>query len=304
MQAGFDSLRAFDYNASQVYLWSFKDSATAAKYSAFFVPSDQTLEEQFKTFVTQEMVRITEFSAYTYISQTNENSCLILDQTATEFPLLKALVDRPEVDHRLPDLKKLVGSNGYLVKFVNNGQTVYAVKRSSNTWKTSHAKKFLNVIFKDGELVSLENKSFTIEKNFDFYVKDGFIYIANKRSFEAAAHHKDAYVNAFADLQAAPAFSGLFTDLSPIINYVGSNSIQLRRMAMVEQKNLFSDPSFLPTLKRVSTARNWGLNFHPQDGRLVPCDQTAKVIIQLLLDLRLMSEITQINYDVPDAVRI
>lgn len=304
MQAAFNSLRQFNYAEATIHLWSFKDSSTAAKYTAFYVPTDEALETQLKNFAISEMQRITEFAEYTYISQTNENSCLVINQQVTDFPNLQALVDRPEADHRVPELKKLIGSNGYVVKFSKNGETVYAIKRSSSSWKTAYSKKFLNVIFENGELIAIENNAFSIEKNFDFYAKGGVIYIANKRAFESAANYKAAYLNAFTDLQNAPEFTALFTDLAPIINYVGSNSIQLRRMAVVEEKNLFADPNFLPTLQQVSIRRGWGLNFDNATGRLIPCEGTAKTIIQLLLDLRLMSEITNINYDVPDAVQI
>lgn len=304
MLAEFNALRNFDFLNSVSYLWVYKDSTTALKFSAYFVPSDVELLDQLKAFAASEMGRITECSAYSYISQVNENSCLVLPWQLTAFPLLKDQVDRPEPDCIIPGLKKLIGSAGYVVKFVSNGETVYAVKRSSSTWKTAHSKKFLNVVFQNGELVTLEDKSFSIEKYFDFYAKGNMIYVANKKSFESAVHYTDAYAQAFFDLQTNPVFSNLFTDLQAVAAYVGSNSIQLRRMAVVEQKSLFAAPQFLPTLQQVSVNRGWGLNFDPATGKIVACEQTVKAIIQVLLDHRLLSEVTSIIYDVPDAVQV
>ena len=196
------------------------------------------------------------------------------------------------------------GAQGYAVKFVHGGETVYAVKRSTNTWKTAYPKKYINMIFQNGELSATQDNGFTIERNFDFYAIGTSIFIANKRAFESVLHYREAYVEAFAELRQSPIFSGLFTDLQPLIDYVGSNSIQLRRMAVVEQKALFEKPNFLQNLRRVSTSRGWNLNFDPMNNRLIPTADTARTILQILLDHRLMSEVTDNIYDVPDATPV
>ncbi len=92
--------------------------------------------------------------------------------------------------------------------------------------------------------------------------------------------------------------------MQTLIDYVGTNSIQLRRMAVVEQKALSANPNFLTTLQAVSDARDWGLNFDPHSNQLIPCEQTARTILQVLLDHHLLSEVTQNIYDVPDTVPV
>ena len=47
-------------------------------------------------------------------------------------------------------------------------------------------------------------------------------------------------------------------------------------------------------------SRNFGLNFD-DNGKLIVCANTAKIVMQVLLDHRLLSEVTEIIYDVPDA---
>lgn len=150
----------------------------------------------------------------------------------------------------------------------------------------------------------VEDNSFAIEKNFDFYVINNTVFIANKRGFESAMQHRAAYVQAFTQLQQSPAFSGLFSDINPIIEYVGTNSIQLRRMAVIEEKGIYSRPNFIPTLQRVNNTRNWGINFDPISNTIIPCVSTAGIIINVLLDHRLISEITDNIYDVPDATQV
>ncbi|MCU8105163.1 DUF4868 domain-containing protein [Shewanella sp. SM101] len=304
MTADFQSLKTFDFANSTTHLWIFKDSGTAARFRSFYVQTEDDLNTQLKGFINTEITRITEHAPYTHISQTNENSCLSIEHASTNFPNLKILVDRLEGEHRITDSKDLKGAKGYVVKFTSNGTTVYAVKRSTSTWKTSYNKKFINMIFANGELSGVEDNSFSIEKNFDFYVINNTAFIANKRGFESSIQHKAAYAEVFTRLQQAPVFSSLFSDITPIIEYVGTNPIQLRRMAVIEEKGIYSRPNFIPTLQRVNISRNWGINFDSANNTIIPCENTARVIISVLLDHRLMSEITDNTYDVPDATQI
>lgn len=304
MQQIFDALKQFDFTQAHTHLWVFKKSTTATKFNSFYVQTDNTLNNILKGVVTDEMRRVTEVAAYSYLAETNENSCLSTLINGTDFEQLKTAVDRPEPDHRARSVKDLQNAEGYVAKFTHNNQTVYGIKRSTNTWKTRYKKNYVNLIFKDGELSAVDDNEFSIEKNFDFYAFRGRLFIANKRSFESAMSYRAGYTQAFTSLQTNQTFSGLFTDITPLVNYVGTNSIQLRRMATIEQKGLFQRPGFLTTLQQVNASRQWGLNFDPNTNQLIPCDQTIKTIIQVMLDHRLLSEVTQNIYDVPDATQV
>ncbi|WP_413725619.1 Kiwa anti-phage protein KwaB-like domain-containing protein [Sodalis sp. RH16] len=96
---------------------------------------------------------------------------------------------------------------------------------------------------------SAEDEAFVIEKNFDFYATDTSIFMAIKRAFESRMKHRASYSQAFATLQATPNFSTLFTDMTALINYVGNNSIQLRRMARIEERGLYLSPLFTSCAK-------------------------------------------------------
>lgn len=304
MTADFQSLKKFNFTRSTPYLWIFKDSKTAARFRSFYVQTDPGINNELKKFVTKEINRITEHSPYTYISQTNENSCLTINHPDTDFSKLKALVDRLENENRITDVNDLTGAKGYVVKFVLDGNTVYAVKRSTSSWKTSYTNKFINMMFNNGELSGIENNSFTIEKNFDFYVINNTLFVANKGGFESVMQYRDAYSEAFTQLQQKPEFSALFSNIMPIIEYVGTNAIQLRRMAVIEHKAIYLKPNFMARLQKVNELRSWGINFDPISNTIIPCENTAATILNVLLDHRLMSEITENTYDVPDATQV
>ncbi|MCB1944716.1 MAG: DUF4868 domain-containing protein [Thauera sp.] len=304
MQQTFSSLRAFDFANSQIYLWVYKRSASGNKFSAYYVQTDDALNALLLGVVQREVDRITEYADYSYLAQTNENSCLVTPLAGSDFEHLKSRVDRPEPDCRVRSIKDLKNANGYLVKFVSNGQTVYAVKKSASNWKTSYLKTHINIVFRNGELSAAEDNAFAIEKTFDFYGYQEGLFIASKRAFESAMEHRASYAQAFVGLQQSQSFANLFTNMQPLIDYVGTNSIQLRRMARIEERALFGRPDFLTAVQTVSARRGWGLNFDPQTRQLVPCEQTIKTIMQVLLDHRLLSEVTDFIYDVPDATPV
>jgi len=304
MQVDFDTFRSHDYSNSYVFLWVFKKSNTPAKFSAHYVRTDDGLNQLLRDLVSAEAQRITEFSPYTYLAETNESSCLSLPSTTNDFTSLKALVDRPEPNHQASSISHLMGAKGYLVKFTHNNQTVYAVKKSSATWKTSYPTNFINLVFHNGQLAASQENGFSIERGFDFYYVESSTFILQKRSFESVVSYKAAYVQVFTDLVKKPDFIGLFNDLKPLVDYVGTNSIQLRRMATVQQRAVYARPDFLEKLRAVNAARGWGINFDQTGSKIVACGNTAKVILQVLLDHRLISEITQTTYDVPDATQV
>ncbi|AXK54791.1 DUF4868 domain-containing protein [Pseudomonas protegens] len=304
MKAHFDSFKNFNYTDSTVHLWIFKKSTTDRKFNTAYVQTDAKVNHLLKNVLIREANRTTEFAQYSYLAQTNENSCLTAPALATNFSLLKLQVDRPEPECAVTSVDELKGAQGYVVKFSHNGQTIYAVKRSTASWKTSYPNKFINMVFSNGELSAAEDNGFTIEKNFDFYCSADTLLITSKRTFESLMQYKEAYEQAFEMLQTNADFSNLFSDITPLIEYIGTNSTQLRRMATIEQKSLYSNPGFINSLKQVNTLRNWGMNFDQVNGKIVVCNLTAPTILQVLLDHRLMSEVTSNIYEVPDAVQI
>lgn len=304
MQQNFASLRAFDFANCVTHLWVFKRSTTQQRFSAFYVQTDEALNAVLLGIVQRELTRITEWANYTYLSETNENSCLAVPVAGGDFQFLKERVDRPEPDCRVRSIKDLKNAEGYVVKFVHNNQTVYAVKKTTRSWKTSYLKTHINIVFRDGELSAAEDNGFSIERYFDFYAFDQTLFIANKRAFESSMEHRASYAQAFVDLRQNADFSALFTDMQPMIDHVGTNSIQLRRMARIEERSLFNRQGFLAAVQAVSARRGWGLNFDPVSNKLIPCDQTIKTILQVLLDHRLLSEVTDLIYDVPDATQL
>lgn len=161
----------------------------------------------------------------------------------------------------------------------------------------------MNAMFVNGELSAVPSESFAFEAYFDFYCLNSTILVASRRAYESAVSDKTIYRRSFEDLMVDPGFAMVVSDTEPLRRFVGENTIHLKRMTAIKQKALFTRPGFTERVKIVSEARNWGINFD-SDGKIVICEDTARVVIQVFLDHRLLSEVTETIYDVPDAEAI
>lgn len=291
----------FDYQQATVQLWVFKKSTTDAKFRAWHVRTDETIETLFRQTIIDSVTSTTETIGYSPISQNNENSCLIHSLAESEGLIaLLSLVDAPEKENTDAQLKHLKGAAGYLVKFYYNDNTVYAIRKTAPGWKPKVRNSLINAVFHNGELSATPEETFSFDSYFDFYCINESVFVKSKRAYESTMSEKKTYQKNFEDLLVDPAFNSIFSNIQPLKEYVGSNAIQLRRITVIQTKALYLRPDFTTKLKSVSELREFGLNFDDND-KLIVCENTAKTVMQVLLDHRLFSEVTETIYDVPDA---
>nr|WP_241696443.1 Kiwa anti-phage protein KwaB-like domain-containing protein [Stenotrophomonas sp. SAM-B] len=285
-------------------MWVFKSSATADRFSANFVRIDGDLEDALRDFAKAERAMMTEWIPYGHLAQPTDNGCLSVSAVETDFALLQALVDRPELEHAVKSRDQLKNAIGYVVKFYQGESVLYAVRRSPATWKTAYRKKgVVNMLFQNGELSAVEGVDFTLEPGFDLFALDNALLVGNKRAFESMMRYRAGFVSAFGELQDEEQFVSLFTDMAPLVAHVGSNGTHLRRMAVIQERKLYDNPKYLGSLREVCEKYKWGVQFD-SEGLIIPTKETAAVIMKLLLDQRLISEITAIMYDVPNGHRV
>jgi len=298
------ALQEFDLDGAGVHLWVFKSSATADRFSANFVRIDGDLEDALRDFAKAERAMMTEWIPYGHLAQPTDNGCLSVSAVETDFALLQALVDRPELEHAVKSRDQLKNAIGYVVKFYQGESVLYAVRRSPATWKTAYRKKgVVNMLFQNGELSAVEGVDFTLEPGFDLFALDDALLVGNKRAFESMMRYRAGFVSAFGELQDEEQFVSLFTDMAPLVAHVGSNGTHLRRMAVIQERKLYDNPKYLGSLREVCEKYKWGVQFD-SEGLIIPTKETAAVIMKLLLDQRLISEITAIMYDVPNGHRV
>ncbi len=149
----FSDWRSFDYQQATVQLWVFKKSATDAKFRAWHVRTDETIETLFRQTIIESSAKTTEEISYSPISQNNESSCLTHSLAESEGLIaLLGVVDAPEAENTDAQLKHIKGAAGYLVKFQHDGNTVYAVRKTAPSWRPKVRNSLINAVFQNGEL--------------------------------------------------------------------------------------------------------------------------------------------------------
>lgn len=293
--------RGFNYQHATVQLWVFKKSSTNLRFRAWHVRTGEQIETLFRQAILRSVASITEEIVYSPISQNNESSCLTHHLAESEGLIsLLGLVDAPEAENTDAQLVHLKGAAGYLVKFHNDGNTVYAIRKTAPSWRPKMRSSLINAVFQNGELSITPEETFSFDSYFDFYCLNETVFVKSKRAYESSMSEKNVYKRNFEEFIVDPTFTEIFSDVQPLRDYVGSNAIHLRRITVIQSKALYLRPDFSQRLRHVNNLRNFGLNFD-ENGKLIACHDTAKTIMQILLDHRLFSEITETIYDVPDA---
>jgi hypothetical protein len=301
-----DDLKAFDVDAATASLWVFKGpyggTAEAPAYTAYSVETTEEVDGVLKEIVKAERDRITEWLEYDLLAQPNEVSALTIGTDETYADLLTDAAST-ETRRRAETVKKLRNSSFYLIKLISAAGIIYAVRRTSPSWKTRRAISARTFVLRETTLALDESPRFDIEKTIDFFILADELLILNKGHFETTLRYKQAHAADFADLQQEAGFSGLFVDTAPLIQHVGSNKIQLRRMCAVRQKAHYLNPDFMDRVRADHAKYGFALQFDAQ-GKIIVTPETASQIITALLDHRLVSGFSDNIYDVQSTTRV
>ncbi len=189
------------------------------------------------------------------------------------------------------------------MRFAVGGSTLIAVRRADDSWSTRKTGGQLPVVFADEQLALEPNPTFTLSRHIDFFVAGDDLVIFNKRAFEITLRYTEAHLEDFASLQAEPLFSSLFTDLAPLVAYVGTNKLRLRSVSAIRRKAHYQDAIFMDNLRQNFQTAGLSLNFD-QQGRIVPTEAQCTDIVRALLNHRLYSLFSQGYFDVQHAVQV
>lgn len=295
------ALHQFDIEAASLSVWTFKKSQSrAGRFKAQSVVATPELIAELKDIANERIGRCGEVENYDLITQINEASCLFLEADETLFPQLQDVVDQPPEENLIENFSDLQGSLGYLVRLTHEDDVLYCVCRLPSDWQVKKRRHRISLILHENRLDLADDETFTISKNFDFFVLNENILVMNRAHFESLLEYKQTYITSFAELQAEAGFQEIFSDMALLIEHVGTNTMHLRRMAVVQERAYYSDAQFMERLREVNETRSWNIDFD-EDGRIVPSPESIRTIIQVLLNHRLHSETTGDDFDVPSA---
>lgn len=296
-----NALHQFDIGRATLSVWTFKKSqGRGGRYKAHSVVSTEELKAELKNIASSRIGRCAEADNYDLITQINEASCLFLESDETLFPQLQEVIDRPPEENLIEDFSDLRGSLGYVVRLSYGEDVLYCVSRLPSDWQVKKRSQRVSLILRESRLDLADDETFTISKTFDFFVFNENIFVVSRSSFESLMEYKQTYISSFAELQADVGFQGVFSDMLLLVEHVGTNTMHLRRMAVVQERAFYNNAQFMDRLREVNQVRGWNINFDG-DGKIVPSPESVRTIIQVLLNHRLHSETTGDDFDVPSA---
>ena len=291
-----ETLKQFDLRNANVTLWIFKRKAR-------WVATTEELNEALIDAIVAARDRVDEVLEYSVLAQNNEHSCLSIALADTSAADIVAETDGPIVQKQATENRHLQNASFYAVRFVADDDAIIAVRKAESQWRAKKVRSAIPAVFREQRLGLDVDPGYNISKAFDFYIVGDTILIANKAHFESVLQYKTGHRDEFTALCGEAEFTGLFTDLAPLVAFVGDNKIRLRRALAIRQKGHYRNNIFLQNLRNLH--QQYGLNLQFDDaGRIVPTPETCGDIVTALLDHRLFSQFSQQIYDVQDAARV
>jgi hypothetical protein len=298
---------AFDVDGAALTVWTFKKSGgaggSAPNFTGRWIAVDPGLELAVKNSLRQQRAAIEEVNPYTLLAQNNEASVLSIGANETYADQIIAATADPLPQRRATTLQHIQNTDFYVIKLVSNGNELYAFRKTDASWHTKKRKTAIDVLFRDQTLTLEPAPAFSLSAYVDFFIFGGTIYMLDKGRFESVLSYRQAHADQFIALQAEPAFGAIFSDIAPLVAYIGTNKIQLRRACSIEIKGHYRDNGFMQRLR--DRFQQYRLNIvFDATGLIVPTPETCADIMTALLDHRLSSAFSEAIYDVPDAVAV
>ena len=305
MHPALNNLREFDVDNSDVSVWTFKKSVQGKTpvFTGRWIETTDTLNQALREAVKSARAGVTETIEYGLLAQNNESSALTIGADETYSSLIVDQSSDPTPKKKVKNQKELSNSIFYAVKLVSGKKSLYGLRKTDDSWKTKISKDSISVLFTDHKLTLDDSTRFSLSRYFDLFIVDQQILILKKSKFESILSYKEAHIDDFKSLQSENEFSSLFTTMQPLLDYVGSNKIQLRRVSAIRQKGNYKDADFMKNLRAECASLGLKIEFDAH-GKIIPTADTCRDIVQALLDHRLDSRLSKRIFDVESTVAV
>lgn len=308
MSADLNLLKGFDLANATLMLWTFKKSTNSNNpntpvFTGRWVDTSENLIPPIKQAISIARDQVTEVLEYDIMAQNNEASALSIPKLETHADIIVQQAANETDNKKITKIEKIANTDFYSIKLVHNNTVIHCVRKTDDSWRTKKSVGIISALFSDEGLELEVKPSFNISKNFDFFIVNDSVLIQSKQNFESILSYKEAHIQDFSSMQADPAFAGVFSDMSHIINYVGNNKMQLRRASAIKQKGFYKNAAFIESLRQNYQAFGLNISFD-QNGKIVPTPDSCADIFQALLDYRVKSHFSQNIYNVQSTVLI
>lgn len=299
------ALAEFDIEHAAVQLWLFRKSGRSndPTYTGHWVALAEPLVQALRHSISAIRDGLVEANPYDRLAMIDDGQCLLIgtDETFADRVVTAAAAELPQ--RRAANVGHMQNTSFYVVKLTNSDEVLHAVTKTDSSWKSRRLHNQFNVFF-NGEQLGLEtNPAFSMSRGVDFFIAGDDIVILDRDDFESILNYKAAHIQDFAALQQEQVFLDLFVDVAPLVAFVGTHKLHLRRACAIRQKGLYSDAHFIERLRLNYQQAGLDLTFD-DDGKIVVTPEQCPDIIRALLDHRLHSLFSQNFYNVQNATEV
>lgn len=298
-------LQQFDFANATVSMWLYKKSFPNGlpRFKGRWIETDEHLDQALKNALIAKRNSIIEVEEYGLLANVEVGQALHIDTMETHATLITQEAAAEVASKKATKLKEVKNTDFYVVKLVNGDQVIHAVRKTDQSWKSKKTTNLLNVLFEDDRLGLNTAPDFNISRDVDFFIVGNDVIITDKGAFESILSYRAAHEEDFVALQAEPAFIEIFSDTAPLVQYVGTNKLHLRRACAIHAKGYYADPAYMARLRNTYQQSGLNLVFDPQ-GRLVVTPETCADVMRALLNHRLLSTFSESYFDVPNATAV
>lgn len=298
-------LANFNIANADVSVWLFRKSTKAGStvFTGHWIDTDDALDTALRTAIAYARDNVLETEDYSLTATIEHGQALTIETATTVADQIVEKSSEEDPSRKATKIPHIQNTNFYVVKLTDGDKILHAVRRTDNSWRTKLNKGIIKVIFSDDQLGINPNPDFHLSQYIDFFIADDEIVILDKGSFEKILSYKEAHLDAFKELQTDNAFANLFNDMAPLVSYIGSNKLHLRRVCAIKEKGYYSNAKFLDNLSKKYAQAGLNLIFDA-GGILVVTPETCPDIIRALLNHRLYSLFTEENYDVQNSTPV
>ncbi|AKJ28186.1 Kiwa anti-phage protein KwaB-like domain-containing protein [Caldimonas brevitalea] len=292
------ALHDTDWSSATASLWIVKRRLVErrARYDVLGVDIDEKLQERLRSELRELVARPVAREPYEFVTADQDETVLTLEWAETDFAAIEARIAKGLDAPRARSVDDLLNSWCYVVRLEHRDQVVYGVKKTAAQSSTRRVRGLRNLLWEGHMLVDLDERSvFTLASGFDFVAYDGTLLIYDKRQFESALNFRqgmekvrDAVLQEFVD-------AGIFVDVAPLREAVGTNLPRLRRMSALDRSGYYRDRRFMERLLALNEQEQWGLQVH--DGRIVVTEDNVDTVLLLLNNGRLRSPVNNETFD-------
>ena len=295
-------LTNFNFAESAVSLWLFRKSGPANDpvLTGHWVPTDDALKGVLRESIASARHQLVEANPYDLLATVDVGQCLTIGTDETHADRIVTAAAAELAPRRAQNVGHMQNTDFYVVKFTHQDNVLHAVTKTDASWKSRRTHNLISVYFSGDQLGLETDPAFSLSRGVDFFIAGDDMVILDRSAFESILNYKAAHAEDFEALQAEQHFVDLFVDMAPLIAFVGTNKLHLRRACAIREKGLYQDPQFMTRLRQNYNQAGLNLTFNAQ-GKIVANAAQCPDIIRALLDHRLHSLFSQAFYDVQNA---